>query len=127
MFTRTVMLMAMAAGLAVAGCGGGSSASTTPTATRTGPPPISVAEGWPEKFCKATVGMTPQQMRGLMGEPTKQNTPEGSDPQMVWEAYGYHFTALFDADDKVRELDINDSDLSPEQQSELPCATSRTQ
>jgi hypothetical protein len=127
-----VMLLALALGLVVAGCGGGvNSASSTPAPTRTGPPPINVAETWPGQFCRATIGMTRQQMRALMGEPTKeytaQNTPEGADPQMVWEAYGYHFTALFDADDKVSQLDIDDTDLSPEQKADLPCATTRTQ
>ena len=119
------MLMALAVGLIVVGCGGGD--ATTGTPSPAGPPPINVAETWPQQFCRATIGMTRVQMRGLMGEPTQENTPEGSDPQMVWEAYGYHFTAFFGADEKVRRLDINDTDLSPEQKADLPCSATRTQ
>ena len=124
------MLMALALGLVAAGCGTGGSPTSTPAPDHAGPPPINVAETWPDQFCRATIGMTREQMRGLMGEPTEeytqQNTPEGSDPQMVWDAYEYHFTAFFNADDNVRRLDIDDVDLSPEQKTALPCATTRT-
>jgi hypothetical protein len=126
-----VMLMASALGLVAAGCGGGASQAGTPAPDHAGPPPINVAETWPDQFCRATVGMTREQIRGLMGEPTedytRQNAPEGLDPQMVWDAYEYHFTAFFNADDKVRQLDIDDVELSPEQKAALHCATTRAQ
>jgi hypothetical protein len=113
--------------------GSGDSAGAGPdpgSGEASGLPSSAVAKAWPDKFCQAKIGMTRAQMRTLMGEPTQEfiadNTPAGFQPQMVWEAYEFHFTAFFDSSDKVRQLDINDIDLSAQQKAALRCDTTRT-
>lgn len=94
-----------------------------------GLPSPSTVENWPSKWCQATPGMTRAALRALMGEPTSEHTPEttseGFQPQMTWEAYEYHFTAFFGVDDRVRQLDVNDLDLSAQQREAIDCAFSR--
>jgi hypothetical protein len=127
--------------LGIAACGGGSSEKSaglaaptngvaSPTTSDEGLPSASMVKSWPSKWCEATIGMTRDQMRELMGEPTGEytaaNTPEGFDPQMSWDGYQWHFTAFFDVDDHVRQLDINDIDLSSAEKASLACETTRT-
>ena len=74
--------------------------------------------------------MTRAEALGIMGEPTEEYTPEnmpsGFEPQMIWDAYEFHFTAFFDSSDRVSQLDVNDLDLSPQQKSEIECPFTRS-
>jgi hypothetical protein len=84
---------------------------------------------WPKRWCDVQVGMTRDQVRQIMGEPTEEytaeNTPSGFDPQMVWDAFEYHFTAFFNVDDRVRQLDVNEIDLNSEQKAAIDCEFTR--
>jgi hypothetical protein len=44
---------------------------------------------------------------------------------MVWDAYEYHFTAFFNVEDRVRQLDVNDLDLTEDQKAEIACDFTR--
>src|SRR4051794_6661152 len=101
--------------LVAAGCGGtsggnhGNGAASRPTAE--------VAKTWPDKWCQADSGMSRKDMRTLMGPPSDEVTQaqassNGGDPQMSWDYAEYQFNAFFDVNDRVRQLDVNDIDLT---------------
>ena len=119
---RSVAGGLVACAIAFAGCGDDGGAGDPQGGAA---PEQAQVRQWPAKWCQAEPGMTRQQMRDLMGEPTEEytpeNTPEGFDPQMIWEAFEYHFTAYFNVDDRVRQLDVNDLDLTAAQKSEIRC------
>jgi hypothetical protein len=99
---------------------GSSSDASAPTAER--------AKTWPVKWCEAQIGMTRAQMRALMGPPSdevQQNESSG-DPQMSWDYAEYQFNAFMDVNDKVRQLDTNDIQLSPSEKAAIHCPTTRT-
>ena len=125
---RTIALAGILGAIALTGCGGQNGGGNP--ATSSGLPAAAVAKGWAAKFCQAQVGATRDQMRSLMGSPTEEYTAAdvepGFDPQMSWDAYQFHYTAFFDADDRVRQLDINDIDLTDAEKAALPCDTTRT-
>ena len=67
-----------------------------------------------------------------MGTPTSEITqqnlaqqPPGIEPQMSWEAYEYSFTAFFDVNDRVRELQVNDLYLSQAEKAGIHCPSIR--
>jgi hypothetical protein len=88
-------------------------------------PSAQTAQAWPAKWCKASVGMTSAQLHAVMGSPTDE-TLTGTSPQASWSAYEYQFNAFYGADGTVRQLDINDSQLSAREKASLGCATTRT-
>jgi len=94
-----------------------------------GLPDQTIVKSWPVKWCEAEIGMTRDDLRKIMGEPTEEYTPEstpnGFQPQMVWDAFEYHFTAFFDVDDRVRQMDANDLDLTAGQKRAIRCGFSR--
>jgi hypothetical protein len=99
---------------------GGSSGGSGPTAER--------AKTWPTKWCQASVGMTRAQMRALMGPPSdevQQNDSSG-DPQMSWDYAEYQFNAFMDVNDRVRQLDTNDIQLSASEKAAIHCPSTRT-
>lgn len=69
--------------------------------------------------------MTRAQLRALMGAPTDNFGPQTGNPQMSWSAFEYQFNAFFDVNDRVRQLDINDSELTSAEKAALTCATTR--
>jgi hypothetical protein len=119
--------MSVCGGLALAGCGGASEGGGRGSTGLASP---EVAKGWAAKFCQAQIGATRAEMRAVMGNPTEEYTADevesGFEPQMSWDAYQFHYTAFFDADDHVRQLDINDIDLTDAEKAALPCDTTRT-
>ena len=63
-------------GLVACASGGGSSSGESPKAasTASAKPPKGVAPPAGSKLAKVTVGMTPEQVKKIMGEPTGQST-----------------------------------------------------
>jgi hypothetical protein len=80
---------------------------------------------WPAQWCHVQIGMTRTQVRALMGAPTDEFGPETGTPQMSWSAYEYQFNAFFDINDKVRQLDINMSQLTSAEKAALTCDQTR--
>jgi hypothetical protein len=95
----------------IAGCSGSGGSA----------PSQSVAESWPARWCQAMPGIAREQLVSLMGQPTNQLAT-----QMVWAAHRYHFTAFFDPDGTVKQLDINSQSLSAAEQAALKCGEVRT-
>jgi hypothetical protein len=138
---RLLALFACATALAVAGCGDSdntASNATTPTESAPAEKVSIEAEPadrdrvstWPIAWCKAEVGMTRQEMADLMGPPVKAFTLDqaaegGFDPQMTWTFAEWGFGAFFDSEDKVRQLDVYDTDLSAEKKAQIKCDFSR--
>jgi hypothetical protein len=58
-----------------------------------------------------------------MGTPT-EDTFAG---QSSWEGYEWQFNAFYDTDGNVRQLDINDSELTAADKATITCDTSRTE
>jgi hypothetical protein len=79
------------------------------------PVPPEVVMTWPEKFCRATPGMTKDALFALMGAPTN-SSPE----QASWQAYEVSITAFFKADGTVGQLQDSTG------RSHLPCDSVRT-
>lgn len=145
---RPVTLILLALALALTGCGGATETSTEKPAkpevsgesdskssdstSQSGTAAVDreMAERWPTAWCKAKVGMTRAQMIKLMGPPQSEFTldqaaADGGDPQISWDFAEWQFNAFFDSDDKVRQLDANDFDLSPEKKAQIKCDLSR--
>lgn len=71
-------------------------------------------KAWPAKFCSLKEGMTRDQVREVMGEPTSEYF--GADAnQDEWDGYHVSVTAFYDIDDRVQQLDDSTGT------SELPC------
>lgn len=61
-----------------------------------------------------------------MGPATEQYPrSDATEEQESWEAGEWHFTAFYDVEHTVRQLDINDVELTPAEKAELRCATTR--
>lgn len=93
-------------------------------------PSAEVVKTWPTKWCRARIGATRDEMRDLMGEPTDESTadetPAGFQPSMTWDAFEYQFNAFFGVDDTVRQLDVNDIELSAAEKAAISCDFTRT-
>jgi hypothetical protein len=85
-----------------------------------------VAKAWPSKWCSARLGMTRAQMRAVMGNPTEELLPDSGNPQMSWDAFEFQFNAFFDVNDRVRQLDVNDIQLSKTERASIHCEFVRT-
>lgn len=83
-------------------------------------------ESWPAKWCTVQIGMTRAQVKQIMGQPTSEFGADTSTPQASWSAYDYDFTAFFDINDNVKQLDVNDSGLTPAEKAGITCAFTRT-
>ena len=55
-----------------------------------------------------------------MGTPTSDASDQSS-----WEAYEWQFNAFYDVDGNVRQLDINDYELSAADKATITCDTTR--
>ena len=89
----------------------------------TGEPTAAEVKQWPTKWCRVQPGMTKQEVIEIMGQPTEQY--EGTNPQVTYDAFEYHFTAFFGVDGTVRQLDTNTIQLSEEQIAAIPCEETR--
>lgn len=103
---------------ALAGCG--SSSPKTPSLGAAPAVSGATAKTWPAKWCQAQPGITRAQLEQIMGTPT-QVDPEGES----WSAYEFQFNAFFAADGTVRQLDINDLELTAAEKASLACQTTR--
>lgn len=88
------------------------------------------AKKWPSLWCQVKVGMTRGQAINIMGPPTNAYSVEeaakgGFDPQTEWTAAQFHFTAFYNLDDKVRQLDGNETELSKSDKEQIKCSFSR--
>jgi hypothetical protein len=94
----------------IAGCSGGGSSGASPGA----------GDSWLVKWCEAKPGITREQLVSIMGKP-------GSEPpmQMSWTAHDSHYTAFFDADGTVKQLDFTSYAPTAEKPT-LSCAETRT-
>ncbi len=95
---------ALFAVMVLASCGGGTKvgpkvipAGTTHNFQLSAP----IGQGWPSEWCEASVGMTKGQLYQIMGPPTADSTVLAT-----WTAPEYQFSAMFNADRSVRQLDI---------------------
>jgi hypothetical protein len=130
---RRVILFAATAALVAMGGGCGSSDDPPSPATSgavvpgQSVPSDSVVKAWPAKWCSIQPGMTHQEAATIMGPATEQY-PRGTDTseQDSWDAGEWHFTAFYSVDHTIRQLDINDIELTAAQKSSLSCETSRT-
>jgi hypothetical protein len=66
--------------------------------------------------------MTRQQLRALMGPPTSSFDLASGNPQMSWDFAEYQFNAFMDVNDKVRQLDVNDIQLTAAEKAAIHCA-----
>jgi hypothetical protein len=116
-----------------AGCGGSSSPTTAalgPVVTVVDQPVTVIADlqavppaqvkTWPGAWCDVHVGMTPSEVAAVMGAPT-----EAFPDQMSWYAFQYGFGAFFDVSGRVRQLDINEAQLSSADRAAIPCDGTR--
>ncbi len=102
------------AALVLAGCGGGTTITAKAARTNTTTEPLALAaQTWPSEWCQASVGITKDQLYRIMGPPTS-----ASATAATWTTLNYQFSALFNPDRSVRELDIISGSAD--------CATSRT-
>ena len=115
---------------ALASCSsGGSSQGSTSTTSVTFPngvsvptsPPASVVKGWAAKWCQAQPGMSKAALIALMGKPTSDSLAD----QSSWDGYEWQFNAFYDVNGNVRQLDINDIQLSAAEKASLTCDTTR--
>lgn len=83
------------------------------------------AKAWAGKWCDVQPGMTRAQAIEIMGAPTKSFPLESGTPQLSWYAYQWAFTAFMDADDNVRQLDVNAAQLTDAEKSSITCDTTR--
>jgi outer membrane protein assembly factor BamE (lipoprotein component of BamABCDE complex) len=95
---------------AIAGCSGGGGSAASPSA----------ADSLLVKWCEAKPGITREQLLSIMGKPT-------SEPpmQLSWTAQQSHYTAFFDADGTVKQLDFTSYAPTAEKPA-LSCAETRT-
>lgn len=114
------------AGLLSSGCGGsGSATANAPADTQEHTPSVATVKSWPVAWCKAQPGMTRAQMRALMGPPTSEFDLASGNPQMSWDFAEYQFNAFMDVNDHVRQLDVNDIELSASEKAAIHCASTR--
>jgi hypothetical protein len=99
------------------------SALPTPSVLKSASP--DVARTWPTKWCSARLGMTRAQMRAVMGNPTEEFLPDSGTPQMSWDAFEFQFTAFLDVNDRVRQLDVNDIQLTKAERASIHCEFTR--
>jgi outer membrane protein OmpA-like peptidoglycan-associated protein len=80
--------------------------------------PQSVADAWPIKWCQTLPDVSKEQLVTIMGQPTT-----ALDTQLSWSApqYKYRFTAFFNADGTVKQLEIMDYMLNDAEKAALPC------
>lgn len=101
------------AGIALAGCSSGGAKADTATTTlqdrvvhafeARSKVTAATAKGWTAKWCDHTsLGMTKDDLLKVMGKPVNE-FPE----QASWIAFELNFTAFFNADGTVRQLENN--------------------
>lgn len=79
-----------------------------------GEPTKAEVRAWPAKFCSLEKGMTRDEVRAVMGEPTEEYSgPDANQDQ--WDGYEVNVTAFYDIDDRVLQLDDSTGT------SNLPC------
>ena len=110
---KRILLAVLCVGL-TATCSNANSASNVPQ---------SVVDAWPTKWCQTLPNVSKEQLVTIMGQPTTT-----FDTQMSWSApqYKYHFTAFFNADGTVKQLEIMDFMLSDAEKAALPCDALRS-
>jgi hypothetical protein len=74
----------------------------------------STARQWPTKFCSLDIGMTREQVREVMGEPTGWSRDQDAN-QDRYEAWGYNLTVFYDVDDRTTQIQPNSDNV--------PCET----
>ena len=90
---------------ALAACGGGADMSGTREGTVMSMATAAVvvsedvsretALGWPARFCRLKIGMTREQVRSIMGPPTRESLG-GALPSDSWTAYQFNVTVFFE-------------------------------
>jgi chitodextrinase len=90
------------------------------------PVPEAVMRSWPAKFCQARIGMTKPEIQALMGKPQLQ-TPAGfgSPEEWEWSAGRFHFHGFFGTDGRVRQLDIDELEMTQAEKLLLTCPARR--
>jgi hypothetical protein len=111
MYQGSVPALLLALCVLLAACSGKSSGPDSPGAAAT----------WPVKWCQAHPGMAKEELVSLMGQPT-----DTSAKQMTWSDDHYRFYAFLEQDGTVRQLDINQVDLTPAEKAGLQCKDART-
>ena len=94
------------------------SAAMCPSANSATNVPQSLADTWPAKWCQTLPDVSKEQLIATMGQPTTS-----LETQLTWSApqYKYRFTAFFNADGTVKQLEIMDYMLSDAEKAALPC------
>ena len=118
---------AAALALSLASCSSGSSGSSSqPTFTlpkgftTTTAVPVAVVKSWASKWCEAQPGISKEALIKIMGQPTSSYPGQNS-----WSAYEWQFNAFYDTDGNVRQLDINDLQLTSTEKAALRCDVTR--
>jgi outer membrane protein assembly factor BamE (lipoprotein component of BamABCDE complex) len=121
MIRRAATTTTLVAGLlAFAGCRAAHNAPATPVSAST--PAAKTVKAWPAEWCRqAAPGMTRSELERVMGKPTGRFAD-----QYQWEAFGYAFTAFFDADGTARQLDWDAATLTGAQRARIHCPQTRT-
>lgn len=115
--TRAITIMICM--IMMAGCGTNSQPTVPQVSTG---PTAQDADRWAESWCEVGLRSTRQAVERVMGTPpTEAITPDVS----TWEGMGYQFNVFFGEDDRVRQLDVIDIQMTARQKAKISCPTLR--
>ena len=81
---------------------------------------------WLANWCNVSPGMTVKEADALMGNHTGEFLGDDQpNPQVEWSAGGFSFTAFLDTNEKIRQLDTNETNLGAEDKAKLKCESTR--
>lgn len=83
-------------------------------------PSAAVVAQWPRRWCRVQPGMTRSDVYRIMGAPTGE-----FEDRAGWFSGPWGFAAFFDAEDRARQLDVNDFNLSEREKRRIECESSR--
>lgn len=110
--------------LVVAGCGGGSSSAGDGFQFEREPESADEAAHWAEVWCEVNGSMTREDAIELMGKPSVEFDATEGAPQSQWDAGPFDYTLFYDEDGYVKQAQVNELQLAPEDKP-FPCAYTR--
>ena len=102
-----------------------SAPTTSSTPTTSAGPTLAEIQSWPAKWCSVQPGVTPEELIAVMGTPTDDFRSSSQNPGMSWAAREYMFNAFIGVDGQIRQMDINDIQMTASEKAALTCNTTR--
>lgn len=99
---------------------GSSTATTEPVESDS--PSAETVKGWAAKFCSVQPGVPKATLLKIMGTPSSSFTDQAD-----WDGFEWHLSAFYDVNGNIREMDIDDIDLTAADKALITCALSRTE